>query len=98
MHSFINYPDSYIYIFMKNYNNINRILKDSIVYYENYKEKDFVVSPSLPILYFGDLNAYLKSDFIVEMDDPLFEFALSIYLNSNQAVAKLILNYHFRLS
>ena len=37
-------------------------------------------------------------DSIVEMDDPLFEFALSLYLYSNQAVAKLILNYHFRLS
>ena len=37
-------------------------------------------------------------DSIVEMDDPLFEFALSLYLFSNQAVAKLILNYHFRLS
>ena len=35
---------------------------------------------------------------IVEMDDPLFEFALSLYLFSNQAIAKLILNYHFRLS
>ena len=37
-------------------------------------------------------------DSIVEMDDPLFEFALSIYLYSNQTVAKLILNYHFKLS
>ena len=37
-------------------------------------------------------------DSIVEMDDPLFEFALSLYLYSNQTVAKLILNYHFRLS
>lgn len=37
-------------------------------------------------------------DSIVLMDDPLFEFALSLYLYSNQAVAKLILNYHFRLS
>ena len=37
-------------------------------------------------------------DSIVEMDDPLFEFALSLYLYSNQAVTKLILNYHFRLS
>ena len=39
-----------------------------------------------------------RFDFIVEMDDPLFEFALSLYLFSNQAIAKLILNYHFRLS
>tara|TARA_Y100001933_G_C18911869_1_gene527085 strand:+ start:674 stop:1072 length:399 start_codon:yes stop_codon:yes gene_type:complete len=37
-------------------------------------------------------------DYIVVIDDPLFEFALSLYLYSNQAVAKLILNYHFRLS
>lgn len=50
---------------MKKNDNINSILQDSIVYYKNHKEKDFVVSPSLPILYFGDLNAYLKSDFKV---------------------------------
>ena len=39
-----------------------------------------------------------RFDFIVEMDDPMFEFALSLYLHSNQALTKLILNYHFRLS
>jgi hypothetical protein len=40
----------------------------------------------------------IKYDSIVHNSDPLFEFALSIYLYSNQTVAKLILNYHFRLS
>ena len=40
----------------------------------------------------------IKYDSIVHNSDPLFEFALSLYLYSNQAVTKLILNYHFRLS
>lgn len=41
------------------------LLQKSLEDYNNLKEEAYVVSPSLPILYFGDLNAYLKSDFKV---------------------------------
>lgn len=41
------------------------LLRRSIDNYNDFKNKDFVVNPSLPILYFGDLNAYLKSKFKV---------------------------------
>ena len=41
------------------------LLKRSLDNYNNFKNEDFVVNPSLPILYFGDLNAYLKSEFKV---------------------------------
>lgn len=30
-------------------------------YYNDYKKEGFVVKPSLPILYFGDIDAYFKS-------------------------------------
>ena len=41
------------------------ILKDSLTQYSKYCDLDFVVKPSLPILYFGDINAYFKSEFKV---------------------------------
>ena len=41
------------------------LLKDSLSYYNNSCNLDFVVKPSLPILYFGDMVAYFKSDFKV---------------------------------
>lgn len=41
------------------------LLKDSLNYYNNSCNLDFVVKPSLPILYFGDMVAYFKSDFKV---------------------------------
>ena len=31
-------------------------------YYDDFKEQDFVVKPSLPILYFGDIEAYFDSE------------------------------------
>ena len=43
----------------------NDLLKGALLQYNKYSELDFIVKPSLPILYFGDLNAYLNSNFKV---------------------------------
>ena len=43
----------------------NALLKDALIYYNMYSELDFIVKPSLPILYFGDINAYFNSNFKV---------------------------------
>ena len=43
----------------------NDLLNDAFIYYNKYSELDFIVKPSLPILYFGDLNAYFNSNFKV---------------------------------
>lgn len=41
---------------------ISRSLIDKAMrYYTNYSKQSFVVSPSLPVLYFGDLEAYSRS-------------------------------------
>ena len=45
--------------------NLRSILQKSLEDYNNLKEESFVVNPSIPILYFGNLDAYLKSDFKV---------------------------------
>ncbi len=41
------------------------LFKSSIEYYDKYKNFDFVIKPSLPILYFGNIELYLKSKFKV---------------------------------
>jgi len=38
------------------------LLEKTILYYEKLKHFDFVVTPSLPILYFGDLKKYMASN------------------------------------
>ena len=43
----------------------NDLLKDALLHYNQYSELDFIIKPSLPILYFGDLNAYFNSNFKV---------------------------------
>ena len=43
----------------------NDLLKDALIQYKKYSELSFVVKPSLPILYFGDINAYFNSNFKV---------------------------------
>ena len=43
----------------------DRLLKDSLNNYNNYCELNFVIKPSLPILYFGNVKDYFKSDFKV---------------------------------
>ena len=43
----------------------NDLLNDAFIYYNKYSDLDFIVKPSLPILYFGDLNAYFNSNFKV---------------------------------
>ena len=40
-----------------------QLLSRALKHYEAYKEKDFVLSPSLPILFFGDVEKYTKSTF-----------------------------------
>lgn len=37
------------------------IIKDALNYYKKYQDLAYVVSPSLPILYFGNLSGYYKS-------------------------------------
>lgn len=39
-----------------------RLLERTILYYEKLKLLDFVVTPSLPVLYFGDLKKYMASN------------------------------------
>ena len=39
------------------------ILQSALSHYNKFQKLDFVVKPSLPILYFGDLSAYTKSEF-----------------------------------
>ena len=43
----------------------DRLLKDSLNNYNNYCKLNFVIKPSLPILYFGNVKDYFKSDFKV---------------------------------
>ena len=43
----------------------NDLLKSSLDYYDTYKDLDFVIKPSLPVLYFGDIKSYLKSEYKV---------------------------------
>ena len=43
----------------------NDLLKSSLDYYDKHKDLDFVVKPSLPVLYFGDIKSYLKSEYKV---------------------------------
>ena len=50
----------------KDFNNkiekIRVLARKTINHFNDIKHKSFVVNPSIPILYFGDLNRYLKSD------------------------------------
>ena len=39
------------------------ILSDALNYYDDMKTENFVVSPALPILFFGDIDSYLSQDF-----------------------------------
>ena len=41
------------------------LFSNALNHYNKYCESDFVVKPSLPILYFGNLSAYFKSEFKV---------------------------------
>ena len=41
----------------------NTLLEAALNHYDNFKDYDFVVSPSLPILFFGDVAKYKKSKF-----------------------------------
>lgn len=43
----------------------NNLICAALDHYNKYCDKDFVVSPSLPILYFGDSGEYFSSDFKV---------------------------------
>ena len=43
----------------------NDLLKEALNHYSESCELDFVLKPSLPILYFGDICDYFKSDFKV---------------------------------
>jgi len=43
--------------------NLKHILKKSLQNYQELKNMDYVINPCLPILYFGDINDYLRSDF-----------------------------------
>ena len=43
----------------------NDLLKEALNHYNESCELDFVLKPSLPILYFGDICDYFKSDFKV---------------------------------
>ncbi|KAA6301957.1 MAG: hypothetical protein EZS26_001960 [Candidatus Ordinivivax streblomastigis] len=38
------------------------LINKTIAYFEKYSNESFVVTPSLPILYFGDLSAYQNSE------------------------------------
>ena len=37
------------------------LIEKTIKYFEKYKNEKFIVNPSLPILYFGNLDAFLDS-------------------------------------
>ncbi len=37
-----------------------KLIKKTIKYFRKHQNNSFIVNPSLPILYFGDLDAYLK--------------------------------------
>ncbi len=39
----------------------NNLIKETMEYFEKHKNKAYVVTPSIPILYFGDLKQYGKS-------------------------------------
>ena len=41
------------------------LFNDTLYHYTKFYELDFVIKPSLPILYFGDSKAYFESDFKV---------------------------------
>jgi len=40
---------------------MNELIKETLDYFSNFYVKEYVVKPSLPILYFGDLKAYNNS-------------------------------------
>lgn len=42
-------------------NKILSLLEKSMLHYDEYKSKKFIVSPSIPILYFGDIEEYYSS-------------------------------------
>ena len=40
----------------------NKLIEKTFEYFDNFKNKDVVVAPSLPILNFGNLDAYANSE------------------------------------
>jgi hypothetical protein len=40
----------------------NKLVEKTFDYFDKFKNYDVVVSPSLPILYFGDLASYNNSE------------------------------------
>ena len=56
------------------------LLKSALDYYNVNKEKDYVVSPAIPILFFGDIESYNNSGFkvvTVGLNPSNTEFRLS---------------------
>lgn len=43
----------------------DELVNKTLAYFDAHKDKECVVTPSIPILYFGDLEAYDQSDFKV---------------------------------
>ena len=43
----------------------NKILKNALDHFNDYKDQSYTVNPSLPILFFGDTEEYFKSEFKV---------------------------------
>ena len=75
----------------------NDLLKDAMLQYNKYSELDFIVKPSLPILYFGDLNAYFNSNFKVitaalNPSEVIVRFRSAIIIKSNFILKLLFYN------
>lgn len=41
---------------------LSALLNRTFEYYQEIQHKNYVVNPAIPILYFGDVNAYFKSE------------------------------------
>ena len=41
---------------------LTSLLNRTLEYYQSIQHKDYVVDPAIPILYFGDINAYFESE------------------------------------
>lgn len=44
-----------------NIKNLDVLLEKALEHYQQFQNEDYVVSPAIPIVYFGDLQAYLDS-------------------------------------
>lgn len=53
--------NSSISIIMNRKNDINKLLKKCEEHYETYKYKKYIIEPSIPILFFGDIDEYFSS-------------------------------------